>query len=168
MVAWLGYAALMTGIAAIDIRTRRIPSRWLLGLAGLALLDAAALPATPPGLPASLLGGGVGVGAFYLVYRGGILFARRMPTAQDSRPAFGFGDVKLMGAIGLMIGFPALLPAMLLAIVCGGVWATVILVRRRREVSSADETVPYAPCIVAGAMLAVLIGEGWLILWLGG
>ncbi len=48
----------------------------------------------------------------------------------DSR-AFGMGDVKLMAAVGALLGWPMMLEVLLYVALAGGVVAVAVLIRRR-------------------------------------
>jgi len=90
-----------------DLRSSRIPNWLTFSAMGFALLAHAWLGGLP-GVLFSLGGLGTGLGLFVLIYMSG---------------SIGAGDVKLMAAVGALIGpYGALLSA-LLAIMVGGVYA---------------------------------------------
>ena len=165
----LAYLALLAAIAIVDIRTRRVPPSLLLPLALLALLDAALLHSRGPSLPGAIVGGCVGFGVFYLAHLGGQALSRFI-NRQERRfqgSALGLGDVWLMGAVGLVAGFPGVTAAMLLAILLGGCFAICLLLIRRLRTGrwQGYTTMPYAPGIAASAALTLLFGDQ-LALWL--
>ena len=89
----------------------------------------------------------VGLLLYGLLYGLGWLFTRQ--------EALGFGDVKLAGLIGLMVGVGIVLPALLLAAVIGGVVSILlVLVRRHRG----DQYLPYGIFMAAGAAYFVVVG----------
>jgi leader peptidase (prepilin peptidase)/N-methyltransferase len=105
----------------------------------------------------ALLGGVIGFGLLYLVYLLGELFVKVM-SKMRGKPvhavAFGFGDVRLGGFIGLVLGFPDVLDAIFVAIVLGGLvglfyWFVRAVILRRYSLFTA---IPYGPFLVAGAM----------------
>ena len=133
-------AGLLLLIAAIDLDRRLILNELLLG-GSLLALGTAALGGGPP-LLAALAGGALGLGLFLvlaLVQRGGM----------------GAGDVKLAGLIGLILGYPQALTALLAGIVIGGVVAGILLLSRRVGRRS---TIAYAPFLSAGAIIVLLAG----------
>ena len=71
--------------------------------------------------------------------------------------AMGFGDVMLMGVVGLASGFwqPTVV-AMLLGMVAGGVGAILILTFGSK---GRKEAIPYGPFLVVGAFAAYVWGE---------
>jgi leader peptidase (prepilin peptidase)/N-methyltransferase len=91
----------------------------------------------------TLAGGAIGFASFYLI-------------ALARRGGMGGGDVKLAAFIGLASGFPAVLVALIAAILLGGVAALILVVTRVRGLKS---YIPYGPFLVAGGFLAVLYGS---------
>ena len=77
--------------------------------------------------------------------------------------AFGGGDIKLMVPVGLFLGFQRTLLAGMLAVLSGGLWAIVVLVRRyfrRHAIDTAcGMKFPFGPVLCIGSMAALLAGE---------
>lgn len=91
----------------------------------------------------SLLGGAVGLAAIALPF---VVYRRGM----------GMGDVKLGALVGLMTGFPAVVVALLLSVISGGLVAAFLLVlglKKRRD------PLPFATFITASTMVALLWGQ---------
>jgi leader peptidase (prepilin peptidase) / N-methyltransferase len=110
----------------------------------------------------SLLGGLFGFGVMFLLYQLGALVARwrsrRMRAAgqsDDDEEALGGGDVYLAGVLGLMLGWPFILRALVIGVLLGGMVSIVLilsLILRRRYVSDALMTfIPYGPYFIIGA-----------------
>ncbi len=97
------------------------------------------------GLAASVLGMAVGAA---MIYAAGVL-----GKALFRKEAMGFGDVKLMGMIGAIIGCEGALLAFFVACVFGAVIGIALLLRRR------DTHIPFGPYLAAGA-LAVMLHRG--------
>ena len=101
-------------------------------------------PKIGPGITLSaLLGGAAGFAIMllpYLISRGGM----------------GAGDVKLAGFIGLVVGFPQVLAALLVGIIIGGLVAIFLLLSRLRK---RKEAVPFGPFLAIGAMIALVWGN---------
>jgi leader peptidase (prepilin peptidase)/N-methyltransferase len=132
------YAAFLLAVLVIDVEHRRVLNVMLAPVAIVALL-VSLLPGYPDPLQA-LLGGAIGLGIFFLL-------------ALIGRGAMGMGDVKLAGVIGLMTGYPLVIPALALGIVFGGVAAIVLLVTRR---AGRKDTMAYAPYLALGTIVALL------------
>lgn len=111
---------LVIGAAVYDMRYRRIPN-WLnvtgavLGLAMNAWLIADGRPW--PGLLFSLKGLGIAFGVYF------VLYALR---------AMGAGDVKLMAAVGALVGWEDWLGIFILTAVIGGISALALALARGR------------------------------------
>ena len=144
-------ALVMAGVS--DFRTLRIPN-WLTGALALAF-PIAALAAGQPVNWLSHVGAGLAVFAVAAV-----LFAFRL---------MGGGDVKLLGATALWVGFGQLLPFLMLDAFVGGIFALVCVLLRHPFVQTAilatlrrlpvfahkNLPIPYGiPIAVAGVLIA--------------
>ena len=109
----------------------------------------------------SLLGGVVGFGIMFLLYKFGELVARYRSRklvaagkADDEEEALGGGDVYLSGVLGLMMGWPVVL-ALIYGALLGGIVSLILIVAlliRRRFSSEALMTfIPYGPFLIIGA-----------------
>ena len=136
--------------AVIDARTRRIPN-VLTGAAAVVGLALATL-AGPEVLGARVLAG--------LAASGCIGALRGLGQVLFGHPGMGMGDVKLAGAMGLLLGWPALW-ALYLAVLLGGLVAMSGLALGRLQ---RDTRLPFAPFMAAGAWLGTtaLPVEVWL------
>lgn len=73
----------------------------------------------------------------------------------------GFGDVKLMFPLGLLMGWPSMLAGIWLSFVIGGVVGVMLLVSKKK---SFGQIVPFGPFLLVGTMLALWQGD-LLIQW---
>jgi len=146
LVSWC-YAWFLVTVLVIDLETRRVLNVMVGPAAVFAV--AAGLWLGEPSLP-SILGGGL---AAFLLFFGLFLLGRVM----YGRGALGFGDVKLAGVIGLMTGYPGVLPALTAGALLGAAAAIFLIVTRR---ASLRATTAYAPYLAIGAMLALWAGLG--------
>ena len=146
LVDWC-YAWFLTTVLVIDLETRRVLNVMVAPAALFAL--AAGLWLGKPSLASILTGGLVA----FLLFWGLYLVGRLM----FGSGALGFGDVKLAGVIGMMTGYPQVLPALVLGAGLGGLGAIVMLITRRAGWKS---TCAYAPYLAIGAMLALWAGIG--------
>lgn len=115
----IGFAlcALLLTAAYYDVRWRRIPN-WLTAggvLCGVALNAVIGPPAG--GLKFALLGFAAGFGFYFFLY---VLHA------------MGAGDVKLMAAVGALVGWQNWLAIVVLTALLGGVAAIAVAVARKR------------------------------------
>ena len=139
----IAVAAGCAAAATIDLRTRRVPNALTAAIAATGLILAAA------GL------GRIAVGAAI----GGCLVGVLLMLPGHIFGATGGGDVKLLGALGTMLGPAGTFTAFLAMAVVGGVMALAIGVHRHR-VGQADNRFAYAPAIAVGACVAA-VGVGW-------
>ncbi len=158
------YAALLVLITVIDLEHRRIPFALALPLGALALIDAALIPVSEPGTLSAAIGGLTGFALFYVAYLGGVMFAR-MLNRNRGKPlaggALGFGDVVLMAAVGLIVGFPGILLAITFSIFAGAAGAIAVVCARFVKTGSYQPfaKIPYGPFIVGSAVFVLLIAN---------
>lgn len=92
-----------------------------------------------------------GAGAFLLFLGFGVAYPAGM----------GGGDIKLAGAVGLLVGYPGVFFAVWLAAVAGGLVAASLLVLRKK---GRKDPIPFGPFLAASAA-AVLLAGGELLEW---
>jgi leader peptidase (prepilin peptidase)/N-methyltransferase len=147
--AYLYLAAVGIALACIDLDVRRLPNALTLPsyVVGAGLLTVAALV---DGRPGRLAQAAIGMAALYALY-----FALML-----AKPGgMGFGDVKLAGVLGLFLGYlgwGSLVVGAFLAFLLGGVGGVVLMVAGR---AGRKTKIPFGPYMVAGAMVAVLVGQ---------
>jgi leader peptidase (prepilin peptidase) / N-methyltransferase len=134
------YVSILILIAVIDLEHRRVLNA-IVAPALLVALLMSNLSATTS-LGSALTGGILGFGAFLFI-------------ALISPGGMGMGDVKLAGLIGVMLGFPLVIVALLVGMVSGGVIAGGLLLAR---VVDRRSYMPYAPALVLGSLAAMLYG----------
>ncbi len=153
LLLW-GVLAILLALAVTDLQTMLLPDVLVGVLAGVGAVMSAR--AGSPGLQGSIAGGAVGVAALGLiaVVPWHVVRRRTMPHAPSPGPpaAMGFGDIKLAGALGVMLGPWALVTALFLAFVAGGLVGALLVLTRRASLSS---RVPFGP-FLAGAAATVL------------
>jgi prepilin signal peptidase PulO-like enzyme (type II secretory pathway) len=78
----------------------------------------------------------------------------------------GFGDVKLIAPVALLLGWPKILVGIFLSFILGGIVATILLIFKKK---TKGEVVPFGPFIVMGTVLGLVWGErifNWYLQWL--
>jgi len=141
--AWAAGAAVVLG--AVDLATHRLPDRvtypaYAVCAAAL-LVDAVVLDSWT-----DLLRAGAAAAAAFAVSAG---------AAAISPAGLGFGDVKLLGLLGLVLGWAGwgvLLAGIFLGLLTGAVVSLVLLATRRAGWRTA---LPFGPPLLAGAVLAL-------------
>jgi len=71
---------------------------------------------------------------------------------------FGGADIKLMGAAGLLLGFPNVLVAFFVGVITGGIQAILLL----RKGKSGKTMMPFGPHLALGIFVAFLYGKAIL------
>jgi len=148
-------------ITSIDLEHRLIPHIVVLPAA--LLFGTIGILDPTRGAVKTLAGGLAGAGSFYLLFLLGDAFARAIARARQQpldEVALGFGDVTLAGLIGLIVGWPAVVLALLLGILTAGAFSlghVVVMVFRRRY--SAFTPIPYGPFLILGASLVYYGGR---------
>lgn len=151
--AYLYLAGVSVALAAIDVRTKRLPNA--LTLPSYPLFAGLLLPAAAAGDWGSYARAILGGVALFLAY---LLLAVLNPAGM------GLGDVKLAGVLGMALawlGWDIWLLGSVLAFVLAAVVGVGMLVTRRAERRS---TIPFGPFMVVGAWIAILAGPvliGW-------
>ena len=135
----------------IDIDHQLLPDTLTLPLLWIGLFLSLWGPQTPASIPvdlrSSLIGAMAGYVSLWSVYH---LF--RLATGKEG---MGYGDFKLLAALGAWLGWKMLLPIILIAAVTGAIVGIVVLTLRRQN---------RATPIAFGPFLAA---AGWLILMCG-
>lgn len=75
--------------------------------------------------------------------------------------AMGFGDVKLVIFLGLLLGFPNILPALFIAFATGAIIGLAMMAFKKRGMKS---EIPFGPFLVFGTFIALFFGDH-LINW---
>ena len=135
----------------IDLKLQIIPNRLTLTIfeTGLVFTFAETLLATNLGISIfidNILGMLVGGGIFLLITLIGGAIA--------GKEAMGFGDVKLMGALGLFFGWINMILISVMSFLFAAVVSIIILIARRKKFS---EYIPFGPFIVVASIIPIFI-----------
>ena len=113
------------------------------------------------GIGNAVMGGAAGYGIMLLFYLLGGLFVKITNRSREEKIEeipLGFGDVNLAGIIGLIMGFPGVFTALILAVFGAGFVSLVLFVYAIiRGKSTANLAIPYGPFLTLGVWLAILI-----------
>ena len=149
MPAYLWFAAVGLALAMIDLDCRRLPNSLV--LPSYPVLAVLLLGATLAGgdRPA-LVRAGIGAVALFGLYA---LLALIHPAGM------GWGDVKLAGLIGLMLGYlswATLVVGAFAGFLLGALAGVIVLASRRGNRKTA---LPFGPFMLAGALLAMFVAD---------
>jgi len=149
------YISVLVLVTATDLEHRLIPHRFILPAILVALL--ASFFVDWMTWKAALLGGVVGLVFFGLAYGiAALLYPGKL--------ALGMGDVTLSTFVGLAVGFPGALVAVMLGVLMGGLFSAILLLSRRVTLRTA---IPYGPFLVLGGLVAMFWGQSITRWWLG-
>jgi leader peptidase (prepilin peptidase)/N-methyltransferase len=101
-----------------------------------------------PGILSGIIGGAIGFVFFFLVFL-------------INPSGMGMGDIKLVGLMGLVVGFPYAVAALLVGVVIGGAVAVVLL---SLKIKGRKDVIPYGTFLVIGPMVMLLWGND-IISW---
>ncbi len=142
---WCAVVAALVALALIDWDTTLLPDSLTLPLlwAGLA---AAAVGWTIP-LPTALWGAVAGYLSLWSVY-----WLFKLVTGKEG---MGYGDFKLLAALGAWLGWQAIVPILLFASVIG---AIVGIAMKMRSTLREGRYVPFGPFLAGGGLAVMLVG----------
>ncbi len=106
------------------------------------------------GLLSTVLGGGIGFLVMFVLYWLGklILRLKNKTSSTLDEEALGFGDVNLLTILGFLLGMPAILVALWIAIVSAGIFSLAVIFRLLLlKQYRSNVAIPYAPFLIFGA-----------------
>ncbi len=151
---WCAFAAVLVALAGIDWDTTLLPDNLTLPLLWAGLV-ASLLGWTIP-LADSLWGAVAGYLSLWTVY-----WAFKLTTGKEG---MGFGDFKLLAALGAWLGLKMILPIVLAASVIGAVIGIGMKITGAlRE----GRYVPFGPFLAGAGLAVMLAGQTRVLGWLG-
>ena len=153
---WCGMAATLLALALIDWDTTVLPDALTLPLTWAGLCAAAIGWLGPLTLLQSLQGAVVGYLALWSVY-----WLFKLTTGKEG---MGYGDFKLLAALGAWLGWHAVLPIVLMASVLG---AVIGLVMKATGSLRNGRFVPFGPFLAGGGLVVMLVGLPRVLGWIG-
>ena len=151
---WCGFAAALIALAGIDWDTTLLPDNLTLPLLWAGLVSAA-LGWTIP-LTAALWGAVAGYVSLWAVY-----WLFKLTTGKEG---MGYGDFKLLAALGAWLGAPMILPIVLAASVLG---AVVGIAMKLSDALREGRYVPFGPFLAGAGVVVMLAGPSRVLDWLG-
>ena len=142
---YAAYTTVFALIAVTDFERRLILNLVTFPAMGLALIGSFFTEGMS--WKSALLGGVIGYGVFFILAVVG--------NKLVGPGALGGGDVTLAGFIGMVTGFPLVIEALVLGVLCGGVISLLLLVTRVRTMR---DPVPYGPFLIVGGWVTMLWG----------
>jgi len=144
-VAWAAFASLLICLFLIDMDTQILPDDLNYLLLWLGLL-AAAVGWTVP-LASAVWGAALGYGVFWVIFQ-----VFKLATGKEG---MGYGDFKLLAALGAWLGAPYLLAIILMSSIVGAIIGIVLLVVGR--LAHKDIPMPFGPYLAGAGLLALAL-----------
>ncbi len=151
---WCGFVAVLVALAGIDWDTTFLPDDLTLPLLWAGLV-ASALGWTLP-LNEAVWGAVAGYLSLWSVY-----WLFKLATGKEG---MGYGDFKLLAALGAWLGLKMILPIVLAASVVG---AVVGIAMKFSAQLREGRYVPFGPFLAGGGLLVMLAGPARVLAWLG-
>ena len=145
-IAALGFVWTLLALTLIDLDHKLLPDSLTLPLLWAGLL--VNVPGLFAPLSASVLGAAAGYLALWSVYK---LF--KLVTGKEG---MGYGDFKLLAAIGAWLGWQLLPVVILLSAVVGSIVGIALIAFAGR---SSQTAIPFGPYLAAAGLIALLWGE---------
>jgi leader peptidase (prepilin peptidase)/N-methyltransferase len=153
-LAALALSWTLVALAFIDLDTQLLPDDLTLPLlwAGLLInLNGVFAP-----LPDAVIGAAAGYLSLWLVY-----WMFRLVTGREG---IGFGDFKLLAALGAWLGW-TMLPLIVLLSSAVGAAVGLLLVGLQRH--QRGKPIPFGPFLALAGLVALIYGRGLMDIWLG-
>ena len=148
LIKYIVLIPMLISAFVIDYKLQIIPNRLNLTMFEIGLIFAFIYGATANLNIAidMLLGCLAGAGIFLLITLIGGLIA--------GKEAMGFGDVKLMGALGLYFGLANIITISVMSFFIGAIASIIILAFK---IKKTDEYIPFGPFIVIASFISILV-----------
>jgi leader peptidase (prepilin peptidase)/N-methyltransferase len=145
---------MLIAMTFIDIDTQLLPDELTLPLMWLGLL--VNLDGTFVPLRDAVIGAALGYLSLWTVY-----WLFKLVTGRDG---IGYGDFKLLAALGAWLGWMMLPVVVLLSSAVGAIVGLSLIVFRGHH---RDRPIPFGPFLAAAGLIALLFGQPLLRTWLG-
>jgi leader peptidase (prepilin peptidase) / N-methyltransferase len=143
--AWAAFAALLICLFLIDMDTQILPDDLNYLLLWLGLL-AAAVGWTVP-LKSAVWGAALGYGVFWAIFQ-----LYKLATGKEG---MGYGDFKLLAALGAWLGAEYLLAIILMSSIVGAVIGVLLIVVGK--LANKDIPMPFGPYLAGAGLLALVL-----------
>ena len=147
LIKYMILTPMLLSAFVIDYKLQIIPNRLNLTMFEIGLVIAFLYGLSDVAITINMiLGMLVGAGIFLAITLiGGLVYGKE---------AMGFGDVKLMAAVGLYFGLSNIIIITLLSCLIGAVLSIILLISKIKKM---DEYIPFGPFIVLGTFISIFI-----------
>ena len=154
LIKYLVLTPMLLSALVIDFKLQIIPNRLNLSIFEIGILFTFIEAIFSIDLAINeLLGALVGAGIFLMLTLIGGLIA--------GKEAMGFGDVKLMGALGLFFGWVDIIAVSLIAFLLGAIISVALIITKKKKT---DEYIPFGPFIVIASIIVMIVPFDILLL----
>jgi len=136
----------LLSLSIIDLDQQLLPDDITLPLLWMGLL--ASLFGVFTDFESSLIGAAAGYGILW-----GVFMLFRLVTGKEG---MGYGDFKLLSALGAWLGWQMLPQIILLSSLCGAVVGITMILLKRQEMS---RPIPFGPYLAAAGWIALILGQ---------
>ncbi len=147
LVKFLILTPMLLSAFVIDFKLQIIPNRLNLTIFEIGFIFAFLYGLSNVAITINMLLGMLAGGGIFLLITllGGLLYGKE---------AMGFGDVKLMGALGLFFGLSNIIIITLVSFLIGAILSIVLLITR---IKKSDEYIPFGPFIVIATFISMYV-----------
>jgi leader peptidase (prepilin peptidase)/N-methyltransferase len=143
--AWAGFASLLICLFLIDMDTQILPDDLNYALLWLGLLTASMGWSVP--LASAVWGAALGYGIFWLIFQ-----VFKLATGKEG---MGYGDFKLLAALGAWLGAPYLVAIILMSSLVGAVIGILLLFVGK--LANKDIPMPFGPYLAGAGLLSLAL-----------
>lgn len=147
LIKFLILTPMLLSVFVIDYRLQIIPNRLNLTIFEIGFIFAFLYGLSNVAITINMLLGMLAGGGIFLAITllGGLFYGKE---------AMGFGDVKLMGALGLYFGLSNIIIITLVSFLIGAVLSIVLLATKMKK---SDEYIPFGPFIVIATFISMYV-----------
>ncbi len=147
LIKYLILTPMLLSVFVIDYREQIIPNRLNLTIFEVGIIFAFLYGLSDVAITINMLLGMLAGGGIFLLITlvGGLFYGKE---------AMGFGDVKLMGALGLYFGLSNIIIITLMSFLIGAVLSIILLASR---IKKSSEYIPFGPFIVISTFISMYI-----------
>ena len=147
LIKYLILTPMLLSVFVIDYKQQIIPNRLNLTIFEVGIIFAFLYGLSDVAITINMLLGMLAGGGIFLLITlvGGLFYGKE---------AMGFGDVKLMGALGLFFGLSNIIVITLMSFLIGAILSIILLVSK---IKKSSEYIPFGPFIVIGTFISMYI-----------
>ena len=150
LVQYLILIPMLMSVFLIDLKKQIIPSRLTLSIFEIGAIFSFIRGINNLNTAIEMwLGLVVGVVIFFIIsFVGSLVFKKE---------TMGFGDVKLMGALGLCFGWRSIIVITIVSFFMASIFSVLLIIFKKIKKQHINEFIPFGPFIVLGAVIAMFV-----------